>query len=903
MDSTIIAVTVNTEELAANSPKPNERVEFYRPSPESYPGYLEPTLWEECGVFLESLSTFDEHSKRIGRYEAILSAVGPYGADYWILHELKSAVRTARGRYEAILADVARRRSNDDVIPPSSLQDAIEVLEKHNPRFTDNIEVQNHWLSPKMLKLVDLLLIAKSRTNVFQGIVFTEQRGVASAVSWILSRIPSLREWARCDVVMGHGTTSAHSSSRVAMDGMGFKSQHDVIARFRSHDLNLLVATNVAEEGLDFKVCICCTLTLARHSYRRICQACHIIVRFDPLRTFVGYVQSRGRARRVDSEYIIMISETGGPELGVYREYQSVEPGLKRRYQTSVTEAPPLLPDDDDGLEDAATMEEVFEIPRTGAKLTSYAAIPLLTYLCTLIPRDGFSPLLQPKFELQGEKTTWSCTVTLPSALPLDTPERTFYGPIRRGKRNAKSSAAYMVMLKLLELRVFDDYLLPGQLQRGDNALDADDRPIPPVEGLEPVIKVDSFDVFGDVRSDEVFSSWIHPIFVEGVAATALVTANEVPKMESDFPLVGGATKRIVLGKGVPYYWADDRTKQSKIHMLDLYFFDVLGMVIRGKVDSGKTPYLIVPLDPTGSIDWELVQTSLAAPVVAEKPLGPEPDLLPPGQLVQVGSEMGRIYQVHQVRADLTASSPPEAGSREEAKGYTSYIDYWEGKHHCHIPQDDPLVEVRWLKKHQALSTTLLRISNLASHSPNIDMVERVMLIPFSLCRPLVTPFAIFEVFRTLPSIIRHVTDLHRVHMAQSCLGLPSLDTDRLVEALTIPSSGAGYSFQRLETLGDAVLKGITAVHIFNKFPYRHEGQLDIARSNSVNNTYLLGRAREINLQSYLIHEMIPPRWRPKDHVEFRNDEWMSISNTINRKTLPDVMEALIGGKFVVGPV
>lgn len=257
MDATIIAVTVNTEELSANVPKPNERVEIYGNSPDTYPGYLRPTLWEECDVFLRSLSSFDEHSKRIGRYEAILSAVGPYGADYWILHELKTAVRTAKGRYEAVLADIARRRSDDAVAPPSSLQDAIEILEKHSPRFMDDIEVQNRWLSPKMLKLVELLGNAKNRTDVFHGIVFTEQRGVAAAVSWILSRIPGMKDWAKCDVVMGHGTTSAHSSSRVAMDGMGFKSQHDVIARFRSHELNLLVATNVAEEGLDFKVCIC----------------------------------------------------------------------------------------------------------------------------------------------------------------------------------------------------------------------------------------------------------------------------------------------------------------------------------------------------------------------------------------------------------------------------------------------------------------------------------------------------------------------------------------------------------------------------------------------------------------------------------------------------------------------
>jgi endoribonuclease Dicer len=97
-------------------------------------------------------------------------------------------------------------------------------------------------------------------------------------------------------------------------------------------------------------------------------------------------------------------------------------------------------------------------------------------------------------------------------------------------------------------------------------------------------------------------------------------------------------------------------------------------------------------------------------------------------------------------------------------------------------------------------------------------------LVPAKLCESFTFPEHVRQGFLFLPPVIRRVTDVFRARSAMRQLDLPPMDEDLVIEALSLPCATAGFNNQRLETLGDSVLKLCVVVHLFNAYPFRHEG-------------------------------------------------------------------------------
>lgn len=73
---------------------------------------------------------------------------------------------------------------------------------------------------------------------------------------------------------------------------------------FRKGVINIIIATNILEEGIDI-------------------QDCNIVIMFDDIKTFRSYIQSKGRTRMKGGEYILLIHNEN-----LYKkiqEYRSVE--------------------------------------------------------------------------------------------------------------------------------------------------------------------------------------------------------------------------------------------------------------------------------------------------------------------------------------------------------------------------------------------------------------------------------------------------------------------------------------------------------------------------------------------------------------------------------------------------
>ncbi|RMZ80001.1 hypothetical protein DV738_g2937, partial [Chaetothyriales sp. CBS 135597] len=144
-----------------------------------------------------------------------------------------------------------------------------------------------------------------------------------------------------------------------------------------------------------------------------------------------------------------------------------------------------------------------------------------------------------------------------------------------------------------------------------------------------------------------------------------------------------------------------------------------------------------------------------------------------------------------------------------------------------------------------------------------------------------------------IPSIMHVVEIAMRAHLARigplKSLGLGAGDEAVLASALTAPGV-AQTDYQRLEFIGDSLLKYWTSVHMFCLNPNMPENLLTDACHRLVNNARLQQATRDLGLDAYFSNMPFSARkWSLVQKPEFGGPR------VISSKTLADVIEALIG--------
>ncbi|XP_028013065.2 ATP-dependent RNA helicase DHX58 [Eptesicus fuscus] len=143
--------------------------------------------------------------------------------------------------------------------------------------------------NPKLEMLEQILQNQFGSPGSPRGIIFTRTRQSAHSLLLWLQQQPGLQAVdIRAELLIGAGNSSQSTH-------MTQKEQQEVIRKFRDGTLNLLVATSVAEEGLDIP-------------------QCNVIVRYGLLTNEISMVQARGRARADQSVYSFVAAQ-GSREL------------------------------------------------------------------------------------------------------------------------------------------------------------------------------------------------------------------------------------------------------------------------------------------------------------------------------------------------------------------------------------------------------------------------------------------------------------------------------------------------------------------------------------------------------------------------------------------------------------
>ncbi|NWV63657.1 IFIH1 protein, partial [Malurus elegans] len=184
-----------------------------------------------------------------------------------------------------------RSDDDDDDEPPVSKQDETDEFliglfhakKKQLKELTGKPENENE----KLIKLRNTLMEEFTKTEEARGIIFTKTRLSAFALFQWVKDNPKFEEVGiKAHYLIGCG----HNSE---MKPMTQNEQREVIDKFRRGNINLLIATTVAEEGLDIK-------------------ECNIVIRYGLVTNEIAMVQARGRARADESTYALVASSGSG---------------------------------------------------------------------------------------------------------------------------------------------------------------------------------------------------------------------------------------------------------------------------------------------------------------------------------------------------------------------------------------------------------------------------------------------------------------------------------------------------------------------------------------------------------------------------------------------------------------
>ncbi|KAF6737738.1 putative ATP-dependent RNA helicase DHX58 [Oryzias melastigma] len=141
--------------------------------------------------------------------------------------------------------------------------------------------------NPNMAKLESVLLQQFGPNVKSRGILFSKTRKSTHCLyDWILKSRALQRAGIKAAILTGAGNGITYMTQN---------EQADTIRRFRQGDLNLLISTSVAEEGLDIP-------------------ECNLVVRYGLLTNEIAQQQASGRARAVNSQYSV-VARAGGKEV------------------------------------------------------------------------------------------------------------------------------------------------------------------------------------------------------------------------------------------------------------------------------------------------------------------------------------------------------------------------------------------------------------------------------------------------------------------------------------------------------------------------------------------------------------------------------------------------------------
>jgi endoribonuclease Dicer len=778
--------------------------------------------------------------------------------------------------------------------------------------FLKDLQQVKLCLSPKVICL--LRLLRKYQLPMIQQkkrcIVFVGRRMIAEGLHQLLALFGDIYlAGMSFGYVVGLGNRGSALTTISSTDQI-----HATFSAFRNGTIDTLIATNVAEEGIDIPTC-------------------HLVIIFDSFRTTSGYIQSRGRARDLGSKYLVMVEEGCRQSLIKYRDVVNAAQNTKSLVADSFFGNNSMLVRKSE-LDDEFSVlicggYDTPLVSSTGAFLYPNGALPLLHWygskcgilvnFTTVWPTD--TPWRDVYLSIKAQWTNHYGSpeeAAILDAFEIDGPpagyvvqcalqgEHIFYSSVRQTSKAARKNAAYIACQYLHRSGKLDEHFLPVKRSSSGSTEETDTKSLT----IHPY-------------GSKAFCSALFP---SNCFFTAVYFVEELENYcEKHSPSFILITPGKLPDIDQTRVWKDNQCRLyckvdliNGITLSDVEFLKVVAFQSRiwDVVTSGLADcpleephiegnYLIAPSlfkDNDWQINWKLMEIIAGFPIQSLKSWKNENNDIMWKKLYQAlhkGSKSsfdsclnevicetkhnGFKYTVEKILTGTTAKNHFSKGNRDKFE-QISYVEYFISRGYHNIEDEVPLVQARALQAMRYnLSDQNFRTS---TYSAAVQFPQEVLtVLPFTK--------TYIEYAQMLPSIIHRVFAYSKAQDMLNMFEISAINLKSFSPALFASTAEIDENYERMETLGDTILKFAVSLSLLMDNLDQSSGNLSIIRSATVSNRNLCQLGITHGLDGMLETTPFKPEYFKRAGV------FLIASSKCREKQIADFVEAIIGGLFV----
>jgi len=620
----------------------------------------------------------------------------------------------------------------------------------------------NYSISDKARVLIQFLSSCDAGTI---GIIFAKERATAYMLYCLLCKHLETCELFFLGVVVGMSKPPVGKSDIFELSH--HEAQMKTLAKFRTGEVNLLIATSVVEEGIDIP-------------------QCNMVICFDEPDNLKSFIQRRGRARLRKSKLVMMVEESSKSRIA---EWEELECQMKLQYETDERSVSALTKLEESEKERAKRRK--FKVESTGALLDMDTAKSHLECFCSRLS-SHYEVQMKPEYiilddcqDVYEETPPVKAKVMLP--VTLDHKLRVHESRFKwKSEKNAIKDAAFEAYVALYNEGLVDEHLLPLSFTEHSKHMEKQDSVIEVEEQFNPWPAVAKAWEHKEKLQQRVLTVKCEAGFTK-CQIKMLIPAN-VPELKDIRIYFSSSSEwRIEVGPATTIQHplsvsiADDTTALLSLSYGHRWEVERLRHIALFKaVDVDIDSFLKADLS---SISAEHADDSIG--------------------LLRDPQNRGHPYLFHK----WLSTKPPLEAIQKPQKCFNDFS------------QDQPFLAV---KKWSHRSDFFHPIAS-DSETKGGSSREYYKVFPQSLLRMDTLPTALSQFGLLIPSLL-HVVEVQLLVRELCAVVLPEieiLDLELIRIAISAPVAREQENYQKLEFLGDSVLKFLTSVFAASKCKFR----------------------------------------------------------------------------------